>query len=192
MYRPVGDIEARSADFRLVCATHRDLDSMVREGTFRRDLYFRINTFPIPMPPLRERRQDIPLLCETLLANSSKRLSEDAQELLRAHDFPGNIRELRNIVERAVLLTDGVQIEAKHLPAYLGGSRSSVPSPAPDNGDWPWGSELLSLEEVERRYLRWVHEIHPGDRRALAERLGVSERTLYRKLRHALEAEGQG
>lgn len=192
MYRPVGDIEARSADFRLVCATHRDLDSMVQEGTFRRDLYFRINTFPIPMPPLRERREDIPLLCETLLADSAKMLSDEAQELLRAHDFPGNIRELRNIVERAVLLTDGVQIEAKHLPADLGGSRHSAPSPAPANSDWPWGSELLSLEEVERRYLRWVYEIHPGDRRALAERLGVSERTLYRKLRHALESEDQG
>ena len=192
MYRPVGDIEARSADFRLVCATHRDLDSMVREGTFRRDLYFRINTFPIPMPPLRERREDIPLLSETLLANSAKRLSDEAQELLRAHDFPGNLRELRNIVERAVLLTDGVQIEAKHLPAYLGGSRGLAPSPAPANGDWPWGSDLLSLEEVERRYLRWVHEMYPGDRSALAERLGVSERTLYRKLRQALESEDQG
>ena len=187
MYRPVGDIEARSADFRLVCATHRDLDSMVRDGSFRRDLYFRINTFPIAMPPLRARREDIPLLCDTLLSGSAKRLSDEAMSLLQKHDFPGNIRELRNIVERAVLLTDGTVIEAKHLPAYLGGARASVPAPSAPSKEWPWGDELLPLEEVERRYLRWVHETHLSDRKTLAERLGVSERTLYRKLRQALE-----
>ena len=192
MYRPVGDIEARSADFRLVCATHRDLDCMVAEGSFRRDLYFRINTFPIAMPPLRERSEDIPILCDTLLANSAKRLSGEALALLQQHDFPGNIRELRNIVERAVLLTDGIQIEAKHLPAYLGGARSSVGALPAANNAWPWGDALLPLEEVEQRYLRWVHETHPGDRRALADQLGVSERTLYRKLRHALESNGEG
>ena len=188
----MGDIEARSADFRLVCATHRDLDCMVAEGSFRRDLYFRINTFPIAMPPLRERSEDIPILCDTLLANSAKRLSGEALALLQQHDFPGNIRELRNIVERAVLLTDGIQIEAKHLPAYLGGARSSVGALPAANNAWPWGDALLPLEEVEQRYLRWVHETHPGDRRALADQLGVSERTLYRKLRHALESNGEG
>jgi transcriptional regulator with PAS, ATPase and Fis domain len=188
MYRPVGDIEARSADFRLVCATHRDLDCMVQEHTFRRDLFFRINTFPITLPPLRDRCEDIPLLCDTLLANSAKRLSEEALDLLKEHDFPGNIRELRNIVERAVLLTDGVIIETQHLPSYLGGGRLSVaPPPSTDMAAWPWGDELLPLEEVEQRYLRWVQERHPGDRKALAERLGVSERTLYRKLRQALD-----
>jgi transcriptional regulator with PAS, ATPase and Fis domain len=191
MYRPVGDIEARSADFRLVCATHRDLDRMVSEGSFRRDLYFRINTFPIAMPPLRERREDIPLLCDTLLANSAKRLSDEALTLLQRHDYPGNIRELRNIVERAVLLTDGVVIEIKHLPAYLGGARLSVPAPPRPGNGWPWGDQLLPLEEVEQRYLRWVHDQHDGDRKALAEKLGVSERTLYRKLRQALEPSGQ-
>jgi len=192
MYRPVGDIESRSADFRLVCATHRDIDCMVAEGSFRRDLYFRINTFPIAMPPLRERSEDIPILCDTLLANSAKRLSNEALRLLQRHDFPGNIRELRNIVERAVLLTDGVLIEPKHLPAYLGGARTSAPAtPAPTSG-WPWGESLLPLEEVEHRSLRWVYEKHPGDRKALAERLGVSERTLYRKLRQALEPDDGG
>ena len=142
------------------------------------------------MPPLRERREDIPLLCDTLLANSAKRLSGDALGLLQQHDFTGNIRELRNIVERAVLLTDGTQIEAVHLPAYLGGGRASVSAPPlenPGNDGWPWGDRLLPLEEVEHRYLRWVHETHRGDRKALAEKLGVSERTLYRKLRQALE-----
>lgn len=191
MYRPVGDIEARSADFRLVCATHRDVDSMVTEGSFRRDLYFRINTFPIAMPPLRERRDDIPLLCDTLLADSAKRLSDETLALLQRHDYPGNIRELRNIVERAVLLTDGVTIEPRHLPDYLGGSRTPVPA-RPSSEGWPWGEEVLPLEEVEQRYLRWVHGRNLGDRKALAEQLGVSERTLYRKLRQALGSGDEG
>jgi transcriptional regulator with PAS, ATPase and Fis domain len=188
MFRPVGDVEARTADFRLVCATHRDLDAMVRDGSFRRDLYFRINTFPIALPPLRERREDIPILCDTMLGDSGKHLSASALRALQEHDFPGNIRELRNIVERAVLLTDGPRIEPEHLPQHLGADRETSASP-PGHGsrqDWPWGAELLPLEEVERRYLRWVHAMHRGDRKALAERLGVSERTLYRKLRHAL------
>jgi transcriptional regulator with PAS, ATPase and Fis domain len=194
MFRPVGDIDARRADFRLVCATHRDLDTMVADGSFRRDLYFRINTFPIAMPPLRERREDLPLLCDTLLASSAKRLSSEALQLLQRHDFPGNIRELRNIVERAVLLTDGAQIDVEHLPAYLGGGRNSVSVPRLETAahdGWPWGEELLPLEEVERRYLRWVYETHAGDRKALADKLGVSERTLYRKLRQALGPSGQ-
>ena len=89
------------------------------------------------------------------------------------------------------MLTDGVLIEARHLPAYLGGARSSAPAAPAETNGWPWGEALLPLEEVEQRYLRWVHETQPGDRKALAERLGVSERTLYRKLRQALEPNGQ-
>lgn len=187
MYRPVGDIEARSADFRLVCATHRDLDCMVAEGSFRRDLFFRINTFPIALPPLRERREDIPLLCDTLLASTAKRLSPEALQLLQRHDFPGNIRELRNVVERAVLLTDGTVIEARHLPESLGGTPDAGLAPPESEAAWPWGEDVRSLEEVEHHYLRWAAERHPGDRKTLAEKLGVSERTLYRKLREALD-----
>lgn len=182
MYRPVGNIESRRADFRLVCATHRDLDCMVKEGTFRRDLFFRINTFPITLLPLRERCDDIPLLCDVMLVDSGKHLSDEALILLKQHDFPGNIRELRNIVERAILLTDGVTIETRHLPSYLGGGKLTVPPPTMDGADWPWGNELLSLEEVGLRYLKWADGQHLGDRKTLAERLGISERTLYRRL----------
>ncbi len=185
VYRPVGDVDVRSADFRLVCATHRDLDCMVRERSFRRDLYFRINTFPIALPALRDRKEDIPLLCDTLLAPSGKRISDEALETLQRHDFPGNIRELRNLIERAVLLTDGSVIEPPHLPANLGSPEPDAASP--ETLSWPWGDRVLPLDEVEHRYLRSVEARYEGDRRELAERLGVSERTLYRKLRQATE-----
>jgi len=177
-FRPVGDVDPRRADFRLVCATHRDLDALVTSGEFRQDLYYRINAFPIPMPSLRERRGDVPLLCERLLLGRDKRLSGAALAVLERYGFPGNVRELRNVLERAILLTDGDLIDVDALPDHV----RDAP-PATERGAWPWGDGILPLAEVERRYLRWAERAHPGDRRALAARLGVSERTLYRKLR---------
>lgn len=184
-YRPVGDVQARRADFRLVCATHRDLDAMVAEGTFRQDLYYRISAFPIALPPLRERRDDVSLLCEALLRTSGKHLNDDALDALLRHDYPGNVRELRNVLERAVLLADGDQIEPRHLPAHI--QRAGTPTDAREparsgGGPWPWGEGLVELAEVERRYLAWAEARFDGDRRALARALGLSERTLYRKL----------
>ncbi len=176
-FRAVGDINVRRADFRLVCATHRDLKSMVEEGSFRRDLYYRINTFPLHMPALRERPQDLALLATSLLKGSGKSLSAEALNFLEHYPFPGNVRELRNLLERAVLLTDGNEIEASALPREV--REEQAPS---NNGTWPWGDALLPLEEVERRYLEWAKDHHPKDRRHLAQRLGLSERTLYRKL----------
>lgn len=172
-FRRVGETEPRHADFRLVLATHQDLSAMVTDGSFRKDLYYRINAFPIALPPLRKRRDDIPLIAEALLRHSNKRLSPDAVASLVAHAFPGNVRELKNILERAVLLTDDDTITAEHI----------LPSAAPpDEEPWPWGAEIMPLEEVERRYLDWASKRFDGDRRALAKRLGLSERTLYRKL----------
>ena len=174
-FRRIGSVEPQEADFRLVCATHRDLPAMVAEGAFRRDLYYRISAFPITLPALRERREDIPLLAEALLrripAASGLRLSQAALECLSAHDFPGNIRELRNLLERAALLLDGDTILPEHLPGIcrLAGAERS------DDG-------VLPLDEVERRYLARVLAEHRGDRKELAALLGVSERTLFRKL----------
>jgi transcriptional regulator with PAS, ATPase and Fis domain len=178
-FRRVGGIEAQKADFRLVCATHRNLKVMVEEGSFRQDLYYRINTFPIELPALRERMEDLPVLAESLLhrvdSTRSLRLSAEALACLEGYDFPGNIRELRNLMERAALLCDGEVILPDHLPdeCRCGGS-PRVPGPLP--------SEVISLEEMERRYLLWALARFAGDKRELAEKLGVSERTLYRKL----------
>jgi DNA-binding NtrC family response regulator len=174
-FRRVGSVEPQEADFRLVCATHRDLPAMVAEGAFRQDLYYRISAFPIVLPALRDRREDIPLLAEALLrripAASGLRLSQAALDCVSAYDFPGNIRELRNLLERAVLLRDGDTILPDHLLGIgLGGAESRL-----EEG-------VLTLDELERRYLRRVVAQHRGDRKELAALLGVSERTLFRKL----------
>ncbi len=177
-YRRVGGTEPRQADFRLICATHRDLKGMVAEGRFRQDLYYRINTFPIRLPALRERSEDIPLLAETLLrripSGKSKRLAVETRGLLERYPFPGNIRELRNILERASLMADGELIMPTHLPEEVWEAMGASPEEPPG---------ILTLEEVERRYLVRLSREFTGSRQELAARLGVSERTLFRKLR---------
>ncbi|MCB9743143.1 MAG: sigma-54-dependent Fis family transcriptional regulator [Alphaproteobacteria bacterium] len=173
-YRRVGGQERVRADFRLICATHRDLVGLVGAGQFRQDLLYRINAFPIRLPPLRERREDIALLAEAFLAGR-RRIHPEALAALQAWRFPGNVRELRNALERAVLLSDGQEIEPRHLPPDIGPS-----APAGDD-TWPWGGAVIPLDELERRYLSWVVE-KGGTREELAEHLGVSLRTLYRKL----------
>jgi len=176
-YRRVGGDGWQRADFRLVAATHRDLSAMVAAGTFRQDLFYRVNVFPIDLPPLRARPEDIPLLAVAFLESlgTPKRPRPDALTQLMRWSFPGNIRELRNVLERAVLVCDGDWIAPRHLPAAL---RDAPPRP---RGPWPWGADLLPLDEVEQRYLRWARA-RVSSRSELAERLGVSERTLYRKL----------
>lgn len=177
-YRRVGGIEPLRADFRLVSATHRDLKKMVEQETFRKDLYYRISTFPIHLPSLAQRREDIPLLASTLLARicPGRRLSlhPDALAQLDAYDFPGNIRELRNILERASLMADGDTILPEHLDPEFSGIAPNTAAPPPT---------ILPLEQAEQRYLQWALAQHDGDRAALAEILGISERTLYRKLK---------
>jgi DNA-binding NtrC family response regulator len=186
-FRRVGSTVSRDADFRLVCATHRDLKAQVAAGEFRLDLYFRLSVFPIPLPALRQRRADLPLLVEALLARlpsaRGKRLTHSAFEALSEMDFPGNVRELRNILERASLLADGDEIDETHLALDLDFQ------PALDV--CPSAREVIRLEDLERRYLARVVAVHRGDRRELASRLGVSERTLYRKLQQ-LETPGGG
>jgi DNA-binding NtrC family response regulator len=179
-YRRVGGIEPQKADFRLVCATHRDLTLMVAAGDFRQDLYYRLNTFPIELPALHKRLEDLPLLIESLLHRFAPgreiRLSREAMNCMKSYRFPGNIRELRNMIERALLLADGNLILPEHLPKECreASAGRSAPTPYPE--------ELVSLEQAEERYLRWANARFQGEKKVLAEKLGVSERTLYRKL----------
>ncbi|MEE9491996.1 MAG: sigma-54-dependent Fis family transcriptional regulator [Gammaproteobacteria bacterium] len=177
-YRRVGGVDSLKTDFRLILATHRDLMQQVNDNTFRKDLYYRISAFPIPLPSLRNRGTDIDLLIETLLGRlqtgRSLKLHKDTLNCLRRYDFPGNVRELLNILERASLLADGDTLLPEHLPDYCRCSRHPDQPADPD--------AIITLEEHERRYLIKTLASFPGDRQLLAEKLGVSKRTLFRKL----------
>jgi DNA-binding NtrC family response regulator len=185
-YRRVGGVEPLSANFRVIAATHRNLEEMVKQGDFRQDLYFRINVFPIILPPLRQRIHDIPKLVEQLLARiddaRSITLSKEALSLLASHHFPGNVRELRNLIERALVLADGDTLKPHHFPELQSGNNAAeIPDMEFDS--------IVPLEQMEKRYLEWATNNFPGDRQSLAAKLGVSERTLYRKLQLGAKSE---
>ena len=194
-YRRVGSTELRHADIRVVSATHRDLERMVAEGRFREDLYYRLCTFPIQLPSLRERTGDVALLAPALLqrvaAPRRLQLSPAALAVLEAQDFPGNVRELRNLLERTALLCDGERIEAEHVREAIATGRRPALRPAAPPGlpaltDGPGGApdgRPADLKTLERAALREMVERHTGSRSDLAERLGISERSLYRKLK---------
>jgi two-component system response regulator HydG len=180
-YRRVGSVDSIHADFRLVTATHENLYQMVSEGNFRRDLYYRISAFPIALPSLRERRDDIPLLTDSFLTRlapeRSYRLEPEAMSYLQSQAFPGNVRELLNILERALLLADDELIGLEHIV-------TDTPVLEDQNAleEVHQNTEILPLAEIERRYLARVTREQLGDRTALAAALGISKRTLYRKL----------
>ncbi len=179
-YRRVGGLDWLPADFRLITATHRDLREMVRAERFRKDLYFRINTFPIHTPSLNERSGDIPLLAASLLERvdrkPGRKFTAAALDWLAARRYPGNIRELRNLIERASLLADGDALDVAHL------SEMAEDDAAEGRGEAFRVDRLIELGELERRYLGWAEERSGGDALLLADALGVSRRTLYRKL----------
>ena len=186
-YRRVGGVETLRSDFRLVCATHRDILAMVETEAFRRDLFHRISIFPVAVPALNERTEDIPLLANSFLkrvaGDRQLRFSPDAIEDLETRLYPGNIRELRNVIERATILADGDVITSAHLVTDLpSGVADENPSSSAANGSGFSIEEPVSLVELERRYLRWIDSRFSGDRETLAHVLGIGKRTLYRKM----------
>ena len=199
-YRRVGSTELRHADIRVVSATPRDLERMVAEGRFREDLYYRLCTFPIQLPSLRERRGDVALLAPALLQRVAEprrlQLSPAALAVLEAQDYPGNVRELRNLLERTALLCDGDRIEAEHVREAIATGRRPAPRPTVAPGPRPAANgpggapdgRPADLKALERAALREMVAHHTGSRAELAERLGISERSLYRKLK-ALDAD---
>ena len=174
----VGGTQKVEVNVRLVSATNRDLDAAAREGHFRDDLLYRINTVTIELPPLRQRSIDIPLLAEYFLSRygggESAQLSPDALALLQEYQWPGNIRELRNVIERAVLLARGRVIRAQDLPLNLAATPGS-------SGSVVGGQ--LTLEELERRHIEAVLAQTKWHQGKAAEALGISSKTLYRKIR---------
>ncbi len=176
--RPVGSPRATSVDVRVIAATHRDLERAAKEGTFRQDLFYRLHVFAIHIPPLRERREDIPLLVAHFLAGLGAQgrgtvsATPAAVAALAAHDWPGNVRELENTLVRLAVESRGAAIDVADLPPQFRERPASL--------EEPLFAGLPTLEEVEKRYLRHVLAAVKGNRSRAAEALGIDRRTLYR------------
>jgi two-component system response regulator HydG len=177
--RPIGSTERIPINVRIIAATNRDLEAAVRDGTFRQDLYFRLNVVQIEVPPLRERRSDVPLLVNHFLEKFScpqegmRTIADDAMRRLMTYDWPGNVRELENAIECAVALSSDPILDVGDFPSNL----LCATYPAPED------NELVPLEEIERRAIFRALRETGGDKLVAARLLGISKTTLYRKLK---------
>jgi DNA-binding NtrC family response regulator len=189
--RRVGENEPFRVDVRVLCATNRDLRDMVGNELFREDLFFRLNTFEIFLPPLRERRHDIAALAKHLLTRLASRrgltesvISMESVDLLMAHEWPGNIRELANVIERATILAGNSPIQPEHLPTQLPSRNKphqNSPSPiASPHFQIPDGNP--TLRDIEMKYIQTILEKHNGNKPAASRELGISLKTLYNKI----------
>jgi len=182
-FRHVGGTDEVHVDVRILAATNRDLSAMVRQGLFREDLYYRMSTITMSLPPLRERCGDVELLARHFVNSlnerfgSAKQISEQAMQMLLRHSWPGNVRELLHSVEAAMVVCEGDTILSEHLPPSIQASKPGAPPPSSEEG------KLLTLEELERLHIKSTLEAAHGHRGNAAKTLGISERNLYRKLR---------
>ncbi len=188
---PVGGTSSIKVNARLIAATNADLETAVQEGRFRADLYYRLNVIPIVIPPLRDRRDDIPLLVNHFLnltsakAKKEKTISAEAMDLLRGFEWPGNVRELENIIERAVILQDGDHVEPFDLPDKIRLHSREKRKICVDKAQ-------MTLEELEKEYLISVLEETGWQKKKASSILGINASTLYRKIqRYELEREGE-
>ncbi|HWN69424.1 MAG TPA: sigma-54 dependent transcriptional regulator [Haliangium sp.] len=188
--KPVGGIEAQRVDVRVVAATNRDLAQAVAKSTFREDLYYRLNVITIDVPPLRERREDVPLLAQYFAASAARRarrgcpdISPAALEWLQAQPWPGNVRQLENAIERAVVLAAGNTLGIDDFQPRTGSM--SMPASTSTSGKQPGtADDLLSLDELERLHILRVLEACAGQKTRAAAILGINRTTLWKKLRH--------
>jgi two-component system, NtrC family, response regulator HydG len=182
-FRRVGGTVEVRVDVRVLAATNRDLRAMLRQGQFREDLYYRMSTITLEIPPLRSRGSDIDLLARHFVAmlnerfESSKRISDAALDVCRMHSWPGNVRELLHVVESAMVVCEGPEILPEHLPQTIRGAHFAEPAALPDHG-----GKLPTLDELERSHIRKALQACHGHRGNAARTLGISERNLYRKL----------
>ncbi len=177
---PVGSTKPVPIDVRIIAATNRDLEEEMRRGTFRSDLYYRLNVISLHMPALRDRRDDVPLLTEYFLdvfapEDGAIEITDAALERLRKYDWPGNVRELENALERAVVLAGSEEIDVEHLPDRVVDPPAErlVSDASPPNP---------TLDTIEKAYILWVLEAEEGNKARAAEVLGIDPSTLYRKL----------
>ena len=184
---PVGSTEAVAVDARIIAATNRELEEEIRKGEFRSDLYYRLNVIALHLPPLRDRKEDVPLLVDFFLRRLSeaegreRTIHEEALEALKEYDWPGNVRELENALERAAVVARGGAIGVEHLPGRV---REAPPARVVSDGP----AENPTMELVERAYIAWVLQAEDGNKTRAAEVLGIDPSTLYRKLnRYGIE-----
>ena len=182
-YQPLGSTETHTTDLRVLAATHQDLSNMVAEGRFRQDLYYRINVVTLALPPLRERKEDIPMLCERIIARMNRTrgravagTSQEALAVLMSYDYPGNIRELENIIEHAFILCADEMIMPAHLPEHLRPGRQDVC--AVDTG-----TMQAAKRSVEAQAIIDALERNNYNRQAAARDLGIHKSTLFRKIK---------
>ena len=181
VFEPLGSVEPVHVDVRVIAATNRNLGQLVRKGAFREDLYYRVNVVRLELPPLRSRREDVPLLVEHFIAKFNRLqdrhvagVSEEVTAILLDHDYPGNVRELENIIEHAFVLCRGALIERQHLPPEL---REGIgPEPQPGLGG-------LTLRALEKMHITEAVRRHGGNRTAAARELGINPSTLFRKVK---------
>jgi two-component system response regulator HydG len=205
--RPVGATQSRTVDVRVLCATNVDLERAMREGKFREDLYYRISTFRVALPPLRERRDDVPLIAQYLLDKQARRnngkvqgFGDQALAAMVAYDWPGNVRELGNTVEHAATLCTGTLIEAEHLPSYVTsgsparGQRRALAQPGAvgSASSTPYSEARTQLlDDFERRYLEDLLVACEGNLSEASRRSGIDRSNLRRMLRrHNIKAAG--
>lgn len=195
-FRPVGSNKEQQVDVRIICATNQDLESLMESGKFRQDLFYRLETFSIRVPPLRERKEDIPLLAAHFLNRYCLQMGKEIQGLtpeaidqLSGYSFPGNVRELQNVIERAVTFCHGLQLGVEHLPTRIRQCvDAAVEGPGASSGEVTAealvrdNDMLPTLQELEKQYIAHVLEKVDGNKRRAAAILGVSRRTLYRHL----------
>jgi len=182
-YEPLGSTRTHQANVRVIAATHRDLNSQIRKGLFREDLYYRLNVVKLDLPPLRKRKEDIPLLVEHFIAMYNRRqgksiggVAPEAMSLLMAHDYPGNVRELENVIERAFVLCGGEQIAQRHLPPELTGQTAQVRRPVGETLE-------AQVRAAEAAAIRAALDLHGGNRLAAARALGLHKSTLFSKIK---------
>jgi two-component system nitrogen regulation response regulator NtrX len=187
---PVGGTQFVTVDVRVIAATNKRLEEEIQAGRFREDLYFRLNVIPFHVPPLRERREDIPLLARHFVAEFSaeygrrpKEIAPEAMEQLVALPWPGNVRELRNIIERLVIMTPGDRIEPQHIPAPLLGLPSAAPADRAPEPLLDFPSLAEAREDFEKRYILKKHQECAGNMSRTAEALQVERSNLYRKMK---------
>ncbi len=180
-YEPLGAVEPVKTDVRVIAATNKDLRKLVRKGEFREDLFYRIHVIRLALPPLRDRREDIPLLVEHFLGKFNRLqgkdvvgVSDEVLARLMEHDYPGNVRELENIIEHAFVLCRGGLIQLAHLPPELRGASAGEASPSIAG---------MTLEAMERLMITDALRRHRGSRSAAAKHLGINPSTLFRKVK---------